>query len=46
VASADIGEWGISTGPCSAGPEVPGQSQETQTVPGAGGEEWKGKCVV
>lgn len=46
VGSADVGVWGISTGPCSAGCEVPGQSQETWPVPGAGGEGWRGKCVV
>lgn len=44
MVSADMGVWGISTGPCSAGSEVPHQSQET--VPGAGGEQWQGKCVI
>lgn len=29
MASADMGVWGISAGPCSAGSEVPGQPQKT-----------------
>lgn len=44
MASADMGVRSISTHPCSAGSEGPGQSRETQPVPGAG-VEVKACCV-